>query len=213
LSVAVAAAAPLVPHQAAVVPEPAVDEAHVQHATLAVPAAHVRRAAPGTYTVRAGDTLSAIAGSLCGDPGDYLALAYNNQVANPDLIYAGQVFRAACQAAAQAVAGRYALPPSSPPARRYTAPAARATETLGAGTYHGDSGMQACIIARESGGNSQVTNSSGHYGLYQFSEQTWAAHGGNPADFGHASIAEQNQVYAQTVHDDGYSDWSQYDGC
>jgi hypothetical protein len=30
-------------------------------------------------------------------------------------------------------------------------------------------------------------NSSGHYGLYQFSASTWAAARGNPADFGHAA--------------------------
>ena len=42
-------------------------------------------------------------------------------------------------------------------------------------------------------------NSSGHYGLYQFSSGTWAAYGGNPADFGNASVAEQNQVFNNAV--------------
>lgn len=88
----------------------------------------------------------------------------------------------------------------------YSAPSA-------SGTYHGSGSMQACIIARESGGNSQIWNASGHYGLYQFSASTWAAHGGNPADFGHASVAEQNTVYYATVAADGYSDWAPYDGC
>lgn len=73
--------------------------------------------------------------------------------------------------------------------------------------------MQSCIISRESGGNSQVMNSSGHYGLYQFSASTWAGSGGNPADFGHASAAEQNQVFANAVAARGYSDWTPYDGC
>jgi Transglycosylase-like domain len=81
------------------------------------------------------------------------------------------------------------------------------------GSYHGSGGMQECIISRESGGNSQVMNSTGHYGLYQFSEQTWVAHGGSPGSFGHASVAEQNQVYYSTVAQDGYSDWAPYDGC
>lgn len=83
----------------------------------------------------------------------------------------------------------------------------------GGGSYHGSGSMQQCIIARESGGSSQVMNGSSHYGLYQFSASTWAAHGGNPADFGHASVAEQNQVYYATVAADGYSDWAPYDGC
>lgn len=80
-------------------------------------------------------------------------------------------------------------------------------------TYTGSSSIQQCIIARESGGNSQIWNASGHYGLYQFSAETWSGSGGNPADFGHASVAEQNQVFANAVAARGYSDWAPYDGC
>lgn len=179
---------------------------------------------PVTVTVRPGDTLSAIAGRVCGDPGDYLALAYNNDVADPNLIYAGQVFKIACQAAAQAIAGRYAAPASPPVSSPVTyvshasddpppqQPVSQPVVTSVSGTV-GTGSMQACIIAAESGGNSQVMNSTGHYGLYQFSESTWTAHGGNPADFGDASVAEQNQVYDNTVAADGYSDWAPYDGC
>ena len=68
-------------------------------------------------------------------------------------------------------------------------------------------------MARESGGNSQVMNSTGHYGLYQFSASTWAAYGGNPADFGNASVAEQNQVFANALAQGGQSNWAPYDGC
>ena len=75
------------------------------------------------------------------------------------------------------------------------------------------SSFQACVIARESGGNPQVMNASGHYGLYQFSASTWAAYGGNPADFGHASVAEQNQVFANAIAAGGESNWAPYDGC
>jgi len=74
-------------------------------------------------------------------------------------------------------------------------------------------GMQACIIRAESGGNPDIWNATGHWGLYQFSYGTWVAHGGAPADFGHAGVAEQNQVYYNTVAEDGYSDWAPYDGC
>ena len=68
-------------------------------------------------------------------------------------------------------------------------------------------------MARESGGNSQVMNSSGHYGLYQFSEATWVAYGGSAGDFGNASAAEQNQVFANALAQGGQSNWSAYDGC
>jgi hypothetical protein len=77
----------------------------------------------------------------------------------------------------------------------------------------GDSSFQQCVINSESGGNSQVMNSSGHYGLYQFSASTWAAYGGNPADFGDASVSEQNQVFDNAMAAGGASNWAPYDGC
>ncbi len=82
-----------------------------------------------------------------------------------------------------------------------------------ASTYSGNGGFTSCVIARESGGNSQVMNSSGHYGLYQFSASTWAAYGGSPAAFGNASVAEQNQVFNNALAAGGQSNWSAYDGC
>ena len=75
------------------------------------------------------------------------------------------------------------------------------------------SGYQACVIQRESGGSSQVMNSSGHYGLYQFDAGTWASGGGNPGDFGHASVAEQNRVFAAVYAARGTQPWSPSDGC
>ncbi len=79
--------------------------------------------------------------------------------------------------------------------------------------YTGSGAMQQCIIRRESGGNASIWNASGHWGLYQFSEGTWIAHGGSAATFGRASVAEQNRIYYNTVAADGYSDWAPYDGC
>ena len=85
--------------------------------------------------------------------------------------------------------------------------------TQAASTYTGGGSFQSCVIAAESGGNSQVMNSSGHYGLYQFSSGTWAAYGGNPADFGNASVGEQNQVFNNAIAAGGQSNWAPYDGC
>ena len=67
--------------------------------------------------------------------------------------------------------------------------------------------------ARESGGNYQATNAGGYYGAYQFSASTWAAYGGNPADYGNASAAEQDQVFANAMAQGGQSNWAPYDGC
>ena len=36
---------------------------------------------------------------------------------------------------------------------------------------------------------------------------------GLPADFGHASVAEQNQVFANAIAAGGQSNWAPYDGC
>jgi len=98
-----------------------------------------------------------------------------------------------------------------------SAPAyAPAQATAPAATYSGGStggSFGQCVIARESGGNSQVMNSSGHYGLYQFSESTWVAYGGSASSFGNASVAEQNQVFASALAQGGQSNWSAYDGC
>jgi Transglycosylase-like domain len=80
--------------------------------------------------------------------------------------------------------------------------------------YSTGGAFQQCVIRRESGGQSQVMNASGHYGLYQFSAATWAAYGGNPASFGHASVAQQNQVFANAMATPGgASNWRPYNGC
>jgi len=94
-----------------------------------------------------------------------------------------------------------------------TAPVQAAPQAAAAATYSGSGSFQSCVIARESGGNSQVMNGSGHYGLYQFSASTWAAYGGSPSSFGNASAAQQNQVFNNAIAAGGQSNWSAYDGC
>jgi hypothetical protein len=181
-------------------------------------------ATPSRVLVKAGDTLYAIAGKACGTPRDDLALAYNNHVANPDQIQPGELIKIACHAAAKAITARYGAPtrlsqrlsshaqaPAPAPGPQLDASSARVTTQ--AATYSGSGSMEQCIISRESGGNSQVMNASGHYGLFQFSESTWVGSGGSAADFGHASVAEQEQVFDNAVAARGYSDWQSYDGC
>jgi Transglycosylase-like domain len=108
-----------------------------------------------------------------------------------------------------------AYTPSPQPARTQTASYPSYTEVPSqSGAYSGTRAFQQCVISRESGGNPQVMNASGHYGLYQFSYSTWVAYGGNPADFGHASVAEQNQVFANAMATPGgEGNWAPYDGC
>jgi len=109
-----------------------------------------------------------------------------------------------------APAGSYA-PIQAAPVQ--AAPVQAAPKAASPATYSGSGSFQSCVIARESAGNSQVMNSSGHYGLYQFSASTWAEYGGSPSSFGSASVAEQNQVFNNAIAAGGQSNWSPYDGC
>ena len=159
-------------------------------------------------------------------------LAHDRHIAHAGhlhLLHLRQLALWAAEAEARAAAAQLAAAPvrdvtspaaSTPRTPSYSTSAPRTPSystsapavTTGA-TYTGGSGIQQCIIARESGGNSQVMNSSSHYGLYQFDAGTWASGGGNPADFGHASVTEQNRVFASVYAARGSSPWSPSDGC
>jgi LysM repeat protein len=171
-------------------------------------------ALPATYRVRRGDTLASIAGRLYHNTADWPVLYWRNhrQIRWADSIRAGEVLSvpakprrvpavpAQLQPAARASAGT--------PAAGAQAPAAAASGS----TYPGGA-FGACVVAAESGGNPQIMNASGHYGLYQFSYSTWVAYGGNPAEFGNATVAEQNQVFANALAEGGEDNWAPYDGC
>jgi LysM repeat protein len=172
---------------------------------------------PATYIVRANDSLSSIAGRVYHNPNAWPVLywANRNKIHWANVIETGQVLRVPVKPA-KIPAAPALLGPSAPPAPAAAAPAGPeampAAPVAAAGVYSGGAFGQ-CVIARESGGQSQVMNGSGHYGLYQFSAGTWAAYGGSPADFGHASVGEQNQVFDNALAAGGQSNWSAYDGC
>jgi len=187
------------------------------HAMAASKPAAVRRAGATvavTYTVRPGDTLSSIALRFYHDAGAWPALyaANRNQVRWANLIRIGQVLTVPARAghvsaAPRAIAHAHAPAAEAPTVVEQSAPARTVTSTAGYSSF------QACVIARESGGRSQVMNSTGHYGLYQFSASTWAAYGGDPAEFGHATVAEQNRVFDNAMAAGGEFNWAPYDGC
>lgn len=181
-----------------------------------------------SWRVRSGDTLSDIAKMRYGTQKAWTLIYWANhkQVRWANRIQVGQILDLPIPDGPLPAPPRLLEPPPPPPppVRHMAVTVAstsgysttrtyHSTYTAPSGTYHGSGSMEACIIARESGGNSQVMNSSGHYGLYQFSASTWAGSGGNPADFGHASVSEQRQVFSNAVSARGYSDWTPYDGC
>ena len=146
------------------------------------------------YTVQSGDTLSSVAQKTCGNSGSWSSIYSQNQAdigSSPNLILPGQHLTFKCsKATATAVLTIELTHPITP-----------------------SNAMQACIIARESGGNAQVMNSTGHYGLYQFSESTWIAAGGSQALFGNASASYQTSIFWAAVKLWGYTPWTPYDGC
>jgi LysM repeat protein len=183
-------------------------------------------AGPSLYTVKAGDSLSAIAGRTYHNQDAWPVLYWANRskIHWANMIVPGQVLRIPVKPA------RIPDPPSAlgpapapapAPAAQVSAPSADpapASAQSSAAQVNSSGGTPSgsfaqCVIARESGGQSQVMNSSGHYGLYQFSASTWAAYGGAPGDFGHASVSEQNQVFNNALAQGGQSNWSPYDGC
>ncbi len=183
------------------------------------------------YTVRQGDSLSAIAGRFYHKQAAWPVLYWANhsQIKWANDISAGQVLRIPAEPAKiPGAPGQLgpAVPVAAPapapaPAEVTAAPAspayapAQSTAVVASGYSGGTPGgsFGQCVVSAESGGNSQVMNSSGHYGLYQFSEGTWVAYGGSAASFGNASVAEQNQVFANALAQGGQSNWSAYDGC
>jgi LysM repeat protein len=177
------------------------------------------RTLPAKYVVKPGDTLASIAQHLYHGSAYWTALYWANQhkIGDANDIQAGQVLTVPAKPAK--IPGAPATLAPAPAATTSTASygesysAGAATTPPATQSTGSDSSFQACVIAAESGGNAQVMSAGGYYGLYQFSAATWAAYGGNPADWGHASVAEQNQVFENAIAAGGASNWAPYDGC
>jgi LysM repeat protein len=189
-------------------------------------AASARNSAAGLptfYRVRRGDSLSSIAGHFYHDQAAWPVLYWRNhrEIRWADDIYTGQVLR---------IPERPARIPRAPDvlrrptphrarhpahARREPARSRRSAERddrIYTGWVPGGA-FGRCVVQRESSRRPQVMNSTGHYGLYQFSKPTWEEYGGKPSEFGHATVAEQNRVFATALADHGERNWTPYDHC
>jgi LysM repeat protein len=175
---------------------------------------------PSWYTVKAGDSLSVIAERSYHNQNAWPVLywANRNRIHWANVIEAGQVLRIPVEPT-RIPNPPALLEPAPIPVAETAVPEATPASATAQGAADVSSSAAAggsfaqCVIARESGGQAQVMNGTGHYGLYQFSASTWAAYGGSSADFGHASVSEQNQVFDNAIASGGQSNWSAYDGC
>jgi cell wall-associated NlpC family hydrolase len=172
------------------------------------------------YRVRPGDSLSAIAARDYGKAADWSGVYEANKRligTNPNLIEPGQELVMPATGSDPTVALPTPPPQPAAPAAAVapvTAVPAPVHQSAVSPPVQGDSSFQQCVIKNESGGNPDITNASGHYGLYQFSESTWEEYGGSAATFGHASVAQQNQVFDNAMATPaGASNWTPYDGC
>jgi LysM repeat protein len=171
-----------------------------------------------SYTVKPGDSLSAIADHTYGSSADWPAVWWANrrQVRNPDMISAGQrltlpasghVTAAMARAARAAASGSSVVvvsPASSPrPAASASSQAAApAAASSGGGNW-------AAIAACESGGNWNADTGNGFYGGLQFTEQTWLAYGGGQyaSSANNASESQQIAVAQRVEAGQGIGAW------
>jgi LysM repeat protein len=182
--------------------------------TLNPAAAH----GPGSYTVRPGDTLSAIAARAYGSAAGWPAIWWANrrQVPDPDMITTGQrlalprshqvppwLARAALAAAA---AARPA--PAAPAGAAQASPAASAPTSSPPPASSGGVNWSA-IAACESGGNWAADTGNGFYGGLQFTEQTWLANGGGryASSANLATPAQQIAVAQNVLASQGIGAW------
>ena len=184
---------------------------------------------PASYTVHQGDTLSAIAAHAYGSSAYWPAIWWANrhQVANPNMITAGQRLRlpasghVSARMAHAAVAAIPAPPPASAPApaqaQAGSAPQGEPPATTPVSTAPVSSAPPAssgganwsAIAACESGGNWSANTGNGFYGGLQFTEQTWLAYGGGQyaPSANLASESEQIAVADRVLAGQGIGAW------
>ena len=120
--------------------------------------------APSTYTVQAGDTLSAIGQEFGVSWSDLAAI---NGLSDPDLILPGQVLKLTGPVPANPAPVVTHAPAVVHIAAVSPAPAA-APAPAG-----GTPAVWACIGAHESGNNPAENTGNGFFGMYQFTASTW----------------------------------------
>jgi LysM repeat protein len=148
--------------------------------------------------VQPGDTLWSITG---GNPTEINAIVSANNLADPNLIYVGEVLQ--LPGGTPTVQGSEVSDPAPAPISLVATSSPVVPQ----------SAFEACVIENESGGNPTAVNPiSGAAGLYQFLPSTWAGYDGYPSA-ADAPPAVQQQYFDQVYAEDGTAPWAPYDGC
>ena len=173
---------------------------------------------PASYTVQQGDTLSAIAAHEYGSAADWPAVWWANrhQVANPNMIAAGQRLKLPASGHVPAWMARAAMgaipaaapAPAAPVSASQADPPTAAQAAAPAPASSGGANWSA-IAACESGGNWSANTGNGFYGGLQFTEQTWLAYGGGQyaSSASQATEAQQIAVAQRVLAGQGIGAW------
>ena len=188
-----------------IIPAAGVTKALLGVTILLHPAAHQAQA---SYTVKQGDSLSAIAAHAYGNAANWPAVWWPNrhQMPNPNVIAAGQRLRIPASGhvpawmarAAQAAIPGLAAAPAKASVSQTAAPAAAPVSTATPASSGGAN--WSAIAACESGGNWSANTGNGFYGGLQFTQQTWLAYGGGQyASSANLATPAQQMAVAQRV--------------
>jgi LysM repeat protein len=171
---------------------------------------------PASYTVRPGDSLSAIAAHAYGSGADWPAVWWANrhQVANPDVITAGQRLRLPASGHVPSWMARAALaavraPAPAAPASTAQADSPAPVQAAAPAAVSSGGADWAAIAACESGGNWSTDTGNGFYGGLQFTQQTWDAYGGGQyaSSANLATQAQQIAVAQRVLAGQGIGAW------
>jgi LysM repeat protein len=168
---------------------------------------------PASYTVQSGDTLSTIAAHEYGRAVDWPAVWWANrdQLANPNMIAAGQRLRLPASGYVPAwmarAAGATASPAQSASVTQADPPAPAPAPTTPPASSGGVN--WSAIAACESGGNWSANTGNGFYGGLQFTEQTWLGYGGGQyaPSANLATEAQQIAVAERVLAGQGIGAW------
>jgi LysM repeat protein len=186
------------------------NEDEVSDPNLILPGQQLRlkAAADGTYTVEAGDTLASIASSLDG-VSSWQQLADANGLADPHLIFAGQVLQLSGEATSSTSASSSTSSSSgsgsssdSGSSSEGSSDSDAATQTSGSVSLSTWEALAEC----ESNGNWSINTGNGYYGGLQFALSSWQAVGGS--GYPHeASKEEQIRRAEKLLELQGWGAW------